>query len=29
MRKFGEGDMLMGEGVLDGFTLAVAKLFEE
>lgn len=29
MRKFGEGDMLMGEGVLDGFTLAIAELFEE
>ena len=29
MRKFGEGDMLMGEGVLDGFTLPVAELFEE
>ena len=29
MRKFGEGDMLVGEGVLDGFTLPVAELFEE
>ena len=29
MRKFGEGDMLMGEGVLDGFILPVAELFEE
>jgi Uma2 family endonuclease len=29
MRKLGEGDMLMGEGVLDGFTLAIAELFEE
>jgi Uma2 family endonuclease len=29
MRKFGEGDMLTGEGVLDGFTLPVAELFEE
>jgi Uma2 family endonuclease len=29
MHKYGEGDMLMGEGVLDGFTLPVAELFEE
>ena len=29
MRKFGEGDMLVGEGVLDGFTLPVAELFVE
>jgi Uma2 family endonuclease len=29
MRKFGEGDMLVGEGVLDGFALPVAELFEE
>jgi len=28
-RKVGEGDLLMGEGVLDGFTLPVAELFEE
>jgi Uma2 family endonuclease len=29
MRKFGEDDILTGEGVLDGFTLPVADLFEE
>jgi Uma2 family endonuclease len=29
MRKLGEDDMLMGEGMLDGFTLPVAELFAE
>jgi Uma2 family endonuclease len=29
MRKFGEGDTLAGEGVLDGFSLLIAELFEE
>jgi Uma2 family endonuclease len=29
MRKFGEGDILTGEGVLEGFSLPVAELFEE
>lgn len=29
MRKFGEGDTLTGEGVLEGFALPVAELFEE
>jgi Uma2 family endonuclease len=29
MRKLGEGDLLTGEGVLEGFSLPVAELFEE
>ena len=29
MRKLGEGDLLTGEGVLEGFSLPVAQLFEE
>jgi Uma2 family endonuclease len=29
MRKFGEGDILTGEGVLEGFSVPVAELFEE
>lgn len=29
MRKFGESDTLTGEGVLEGFSLPVAELFEE
>jgi len=29
IHKFGEGDILTGEGVLEGFTLPVAELFEE
>ena len=28
MRKLGEADLLIGEGVLDGFSLPVAELFE-
>jgi len=29
MRKLGEGDLLTGEGVLEGFSLPVTQLFEE
>lgn len=29
MLKLEEGDVLTGEGVLEGFTLPVAQLFEE
>ena len=29
MQRLGEGDTLVGEGVLEGFTLPVASLFEE
>jgi Uma2 family endonuclease len=29
MRKLGEADLLTGEGVLEGFSLSVAELFEE
>jgi Uma2 family endonuclease len=29
MRKLGEADLLTGEGVLEGFSLPVAELFEE
>jgi hypothetical protein len=28
MRKLSEGDTVIGEGVLDGFSLPVAELFE-
>ena len=29
MHKYGEGDILAGEGALDGFALPIAELFEE
>lgn len=29
MRKWGEADVLRGEGVLEGFEMPVARLFEE
>jgi hypothetical protein len=29
IQRLGEDDVLIGEGVLEGFTLPVARLFEE
>jgi hypothetical protein len=29
MNRFGEGDVISGEGVLEGFSLPVSELFEE